>query len=67
MGGKAFKKSEQSVTDRQTDKQTYIRTFRLIKRIGPEGRFFENCPFLKTSFQEISLMVALLAKLRSRV
>ena len=28
--------------DGQTHKQTDIRTFRLIERIGPEGRFFEN-------------------------
>ena len=28
--------------DRQTHKQTDIRTFRLIERIGQEGQFFEN-------------------------
>ena len=28
--------------DRQTDKQTYIRTFQHIERIGSEGRFFEK-------------------------
>ena len=30
------------MTDRQTNKQTDIRTFRLIESIGPEGRCFEN-------------------------
>ena len=29
-------------TDKQTDRQTNIWTFRLIESIGPEGRCFEN-------------------------
>ena len=29
-------------TNTQTNTQTDIRTFRLIERIGPEGRFFEK-------------------------
>ena len=32
------------MTDRQTDRQTNIRTFRLIESIGPEGRCFEKFP-----------------------
>ena len=28
--------------DGQTNRQTDIQTFRLIERIGPEGRFFEK-------------------------
>ena len=28
--------------DGQTNTQTHIQTFRLIERIGPEGRFFEK-------------------------
>ena len=31
-----------SKVNRQTDKQTHTRTFRLIESIGPEGRCFEN-------------------------
>ena len=54
MGGKTFQRIEQSVTDRQTDKQTYIRTFQLIERIGPEGQFFENIYITKVS---VKLMV----------
>ena len=30
------------MTDKHTNTQTDIRTFQLIERIGPEGRFFEN-------------------------
>ena len=37
---KQYLKSEH--TNRQTDKQTNIWTFRLIKSIGPEGQCFEN-------------------------
>ena len=37
---KRYLKSEH--TDRQTDRQTNIWTFRLIESIGPEGRCFEN-------------------------
>ena len=37
---KRYLKSEQ--TDKQTDRQTHIWTFRLIESIGPEGRCFEN-------------------------
>ena len=33
------------MTDKQTNKQTHILTFRLIERIGPEGQFFENTEF----------------------
>ena len=34
------------MTDKHTDRQTNIRTFRLIERNGPEGQFFENCTIL---------------------
>ena len=37
---KRYLKSEQ--TDRRTDRRTRGRTFRLIERIGPEGRCFQN-------------------------
>ena len=33
------------MTDKHTNTQTDIRTFQLIERIGPEGRFFENRKF----------------------
>ena len=38
-------KSEQ--TDKDTDRQTHIWTFRLIESIGPEGQCFENKPFTR--------------------
>ena len=43
-------------TDKHTNTQTYIRTFWLIKRINPEGRFFENriFRFLLITWQYIS-------------
>ena len=43
-------------TNRQPDRQTHIRTFQLIERIGPEGRFYENKSFLEGSdnFERIS-------------
>ena len=60
MGGKKtvkrYLKSEQ--TDKQTNRQTDIWTFRLIERIGPEGRCFENF-YLDTKiyFPELKFLV----------
>ena len=44
-GGKKTVKWSEKVwqTNEQTNKQTHMQTFRLIERIGIEGRFFENC------------------------
>ena len=50
---KQYLKSEH--TDRQTDKQTNIWTFRLIESIGPEGRCFEN----KSCFHRLLCFLAI--------
>ena len=44
ISGSGGKKNVKRVikNDGQTNKQTHIRTFQLIERIGPEGLFFEN-------------------------
>ena len=77
---KRYLKSEQ--TDKQKDKHTDRRTFRLIESIGPEGRCFENgyppkktqiyvqikisCPLCSTETVKLAFSKNLVCKLWSR-